>query len=152
MPDSDSDLSIDSNAEWVQRSDRMHAMKAAFVDGSTTAATLDRAWLCSSYQEPAHRSAWRSIEARRNPRPTFEKLMLRLVGHLLVTTFICLTLFALAWSSNVAVAWLNDLHPFSDEDLKLISRLKTLIFYSDALVCVYMLLMGARNYCKEILR
>jgi hypothetical protein len=60
-----------------------------------------------------------------------------LIGHLISSFLMFVTILVLTWGVGLLLAWLNSYQPFSDEDLKVIPELKTAMLYLDAILYVF---------------
>jgi hypothetical protein len=73
-----------------------------------------------------------------------------LVFHIIGTAVIFLSLASVAWLINVALHWLNTLHPFSEPILKFFIGVELALLYVDAAVSCFVLLAGTWRFCKEL--
>jgi hypothetical protein len=69
-----------------------------------------------------------------------------LIGHLIGSFLVFVTLLLLTWGVEFLLAWLNNHQPLSDEDLKVISKLKIALLSFDAVLCAYVSISGARFF------
>ncbi len=95
---------------------------------------LDRSWLRSLFLKP-QASGWRATQSHRDHNPSFGQSVLRLLGHLLGTAVLYVTLFTLAWGLSFFCTWLNSMHPFSDEALRHLLRVEVAVLYCDTALC-----------------
>jgi len=82
----------------------------------------------------------------------FGRSVFQLLGHLLGTAFIYITLFAVAWIIGLASAWLNRLHPFGDDIFGFVSKVEKAILYGDTGLCGFVTLAGMWRFCKEVIK
>jgi len=68
------------------------------------------------------------------------------MGHLISSFLVFVMLLVLTWGLGFLLAWLNQRQPMSDEDLKVISKLKTGMLYLDAILYAYVSISGAWNF------
>ncbi len=90
-------------------------------------------------------SAWGSTRARGHD-PSFHRSVWPLIGHLIGSFLVFVTLLVLSWGLGFVLGWLNAHQPFSDEDLKVISKLKTSMLYFDAILCASVSISGAWTF------
>lgn len=91
-------------------------------------------------------SGWK----RREYNGSFRRSVLQLFGHLLGTTFIYISLFAMAWVIGYFSAWLNIIHPFGDDTFEFVSKVEQTIFYGDTALCGFASLVAMWRFCKDI--
>src|SRR5690349_7409415 len=87
-----------------------------------------------SYTQP--RSYWKSVVA--------------LVTHLAGTAVIFTAFIFLGWIVGFFLYWLNSIHPFADDVLRLITRIELGFIYADAALCSVVLFAGILRFCKDI--
>lgn len=89
---------------------------------------------------------------RQTQGQSFGRSLLQLLGHLLGTAFIFVTLFAVAWGIGFSSFWLNKLHPFGDDIFTFVSKVEKAILYGDTGLCAIVTLAGMWRFCKDVLR
>ena len=109
---------------------------------------LGREWLRRSRRWMGRNSAWGSSRNRGGHDPSFSRSALLLIGHLIASFLVFVTLLAVTWGLEFVLMWLNNRQPFSDEDLKVISKLKTSMLYFDASLSASVLISGALTFLK----
>jgi len=83
---------------------------------------------------------------------TFLWSVRRVLGHLLGTTTVFIALFTFAWTIGFATAYLNGIHPFSPEILRIAARVEVMILYADIALCGFVSLLGMWRFCKDVIR
>ena len=91
-----------------------------------------------------------NLFGRRRSRP-FRESVWTLIGHLLGTAGIFVTLFGIAWGLSWLVAGLDSLHSFPPEILSIITRIEVWLIYADAAVCGLVMLIGTVRFCLELI-
>jgi hypothetical protein len=113
---------------------------------------LGREWLSRSHRWTARNSAWGASCNRGGHGPSFRRWVWPLIGHLIGSFLVFVTLLVLTWALEFLLTWLNNHQPFSDEDLKVISKLKTSMLYFDAVLSASVLIFGAWTFLKGATR
>ena len=109
---------------------------------------LAREWLTRSHRRMRRNSAWGSSRNHGGDGPSIHRLVWPLIGHLISSFLVFVTLLVLTWELEAVLMWLDNRQPFSDEDLKVISTLKTAMLYFDAILSAYVLISGALTFLK----
>ena len=91
-----------------------------------------------------------SLFGRRRSKSFWESAW-TLIGHLLGTAAIFVTLFGIAWGLSWLLAGLDSLHSFPPEILAIITRIEVWLIYGDAAVCGLVLLIGTVRFCIELI-
>ena len=73
-----------------------------------------------------------------------------LVGHLLGTAIIFMSLFTIAWGLATLLSWINTIHPFPLQIFAFVTKLEIGLVYADAVFCAIVLLGGAWRFLKDI--
>jgi hypothetical protein len=105
-----------------------------------------------SNRRTGRHSVWRSMQVRGDDDPSFPHSLGALIGHLIWSFLLFVTLLVLTWGLGFLFAWLNRQHPFSDEDLNVISRLKTSMLYFDAILCASVSISSVWTFLKGAIR
>ena len=117
------------------------------------AVELDRAELSAAFEQIFRKSKWPANRPRRWGRgPSHWLAMIIFVGHQFGTTVIFATFLTFAWSLDFFCAWLNSVYLFSDDVLKLASRVELALVYGDAALCACFWLDSAWTLFKETRR
>ena len=90
-----------------------------------------------------------------NPRrrgPRLEKIALRVVFHLALTSLVFLSLVTLVWGVSWAFHAMHSIHAFSDSIFRLLDRLETLLAYADVLASATVLLNAIGRHIVETIR
>lgn len=74
------------------------------------------------------------------------------MGDLMSSFVMFVTLLVLTWGLGFILVRLDRYQPFSDEDLKVISTLKTAMLYFDAILCASASLSTLWNFLKGAIR
>lgn len=74
-----------------------------------------------------------------------------LIGHLLGTAIVFVTLFAIAWGLTTLLSWFNTIHPFPLQIFAFVARLEMGLVYVDTVFCAIVLLGGTWRFLKDIL-
>ena len=85
-----------------------------------------------------------------NKSHSYPQSVVMLIFHIIGTAVIFLSLASVAWLLNVALHWLNTLHPFSEPILRFFTGVEMALLYVDAAVSGFVLLAGTWRFCKEI--
>jgi hypothetical protein len=72
-----------------------------------------------------------------------------LIGHIVVTALIFLSLIVAGWSVSFAVHTLNKSHPFPAAILAFITKFELFVFYGDSVLCAFILVGGAIKFLAE---
>jgi hypothetical protein len=118
----------------------------------TTPALLLLEWLGRGNRRRSRNSAWRFVQARGSSDPPFRRSVGTLMGDLISSFVMFVTLLVLTWGLGFLFVWLNRYQPFSDEDLKVLSKLKTSMLYFDAILCASASLSTVWNFLKGAIR
>ena len=97
----------------------------------------------------------RSFQARRPHRwrnRNHWSSVVRLVGHLVTTAFVFISLITLVWLTSWAFSFMHSMHPFSDEAFQLFVRLKIVLIYLDAALSDIVLIFGVGRYILAVIR
>jgi hypothetical protein len=84
-----------------------------------------------------HDSHWRAIWS--------------LIGHLIATALVFISLFTLGWLVSFSFHHLQSIHPFPEPIFRFISLLEIALFYLDAGASVVVLLVGVVRYIAKML-
>jgi hypothetical protein len=87
----------------------------------------------------------------RNGGDTYWTSIRLLIGHLVGTAVIFVTLFTLAWGLATLLSWFNTIHPFPLQIFAFVTKLEIGLVYADAVFCAIVLLGGTWRFLKEIL-
>ena len=82
---------------------------------------------------------------------SYRQSLLGLVGHMLGTTLIFLTLFVLAWIVGVALDALHTVHPFPPDVLEVVRNVSLWIVYVDIALCIVVLGSGFVRFAKDVI-
>lgn len=74
-----------------------------------------------------------------------------LIGHLVSTTAVFVSLFTLTWLGSVVFSYLHAAHRFSQEALDLFVSVEITLLYLDAVICAVALLFGIARYFRTLL-
>lgn len=74
-----------------------------------------------------------------------------LIGHLIATAIVFVSLFTLGWLVSLSFQHLNGIHPFPEPIFRFISLLEIALFYLDAAASVVVLLIGIVRYLAAVL-
>lgn len=88
---------------------------------------------------------------RDEERRSYRRSMLELVGHMIGTTAIFLSLFFLAWLVEVTLAALHGLHPFPTDVLEVVHSVELWLVYLDIALCAVVLGSGFVRFCKDVI-
>lgn len=94
------------------------------------------------------RSDWECREPKRSLRLP----LLQLLGHLVATATICVSLFATTWAIGVCAAWLNGIHPFGDQTFRFVTKVEAWALYGDTGLCFVVSMLCMWQFCKEVMR
>ena len=75
----------------------------------------------------------------------FESVVV-LLGHIVVTGVIFISLVATGWAVSFAVHLLHQWHPFRTETLEFIAKFELYLFYGDSVLCAFVLVGGAIRF------
>jgi hypothetical protein len=75
----------------------------------------------------------------------------KLVGHLLGTAFLFLSLVTIGWVVSYFLQYLDGVHAFPESTLRVMTMLELYLMYADSLLCLMVLGAGAFRFCKDIL-
>jgi hypothetical protein len=109
-------------------------------------------WLGHGRRRNGRNSAWRFVQTRGGNTPPFRRSVGSLMGDLISSFVMFITLLALTWALGFVFVWLNKYQPFSDEDLRVLSKLKTSMLYFDAILCASASLSTVWNFLKGAIR
>ncbi len=87
---------------------------------------------------------------RRRPGP--ERIALRVVFHLALTSLVFLSLVTLVWGVSWAFHSMHSIHAFSDDIFRLLDRLETLLAYADVVASAVVLLNAIGRHILETIR
>lgn len=77
--------------------------------------------------------------------------LISLVGHMLGTGVIFLSLFLIAWGLAWSAHMLHTIHPFPDEILGYVKKVEIVLFWVDTALCGFVSLVGIWRFGAEIL-
>ena len=77
--------------------------------------------------------------------------LISLVGHMLGTGVIFLSLFFIAWGLAWSAHMLHMIHPFPDEILGYVKKVEIVLFWVDTALCGFVSLVGIWRFGAEIL-
>jgi hypothetical protein len=89
---------------------------------------------------------------RGNDHHSFAWSVLKLLGHLIGTAIVFLTLFTLAWAIGFFCHRLNAIYPFADDTFTFIARIEKVILWGDTALCAVVLLNSMWRFCKDVMR
>jgi hypothetical protein len=81
-------------------------------------------------------------------RPTYWKSVLALVGHLIGTAVIFVSFILLGWVIGFILHGLNQIHPISDDVMKVIIQIELGFIYADAVLCSFVLFFAFFDSAK----
>jgi hypothetical protein len=75
-----------------------------------------------------------------------------LIGHLISSFLVFALLLVSTWELGSLLVWLNEQQPFSDEDMRVISKLKTWTLYFDAILYASVSVSSVWSFLKGAFR
>ena len=87
----------------------------------------------------------------RNGGNTYWTSIRLLIGHLVATAIIFVSLFTIAWGLAALLSWFNAIHPFPLPIFAFVTKLEISLVYVDAAFCAIVLLGGTWRFIKDIL-
>ena len=118
----------------------------------TTPSLLLLEWPSRSNRRSGRNSAWRSFRAHGRADPPFPDSLGALIGHLISSFLVFAVLLVLTWELGFLLVWLNTHQPFSAEDLRVISKLKTWTLYFDAFLYAFVSASSVWRFLKGAFR
>lgn len=88
---------------------------------------------------------------QKRPRAGYWWSVLFLVGHLLGTAIIFISLFTMGWLVSVALHALHRYHPFPDDMFRFVTKLELYLIYADSALSGAILLMGMVRFCRQVM-
>lgn len=85
-------------------------------------------------------------------RPTFISAVSSLIGHMVAAAVLFITIMAVTWSISWAFSYLNEIHQFPDATQKILTVLEVILVGIDALLCIILILFGAKKFVYELQR
>ena len=82
-------------------------------------------------------------------RRTYAESIIGLIGHLLGTGVIFVSLFLVAWAASLLLHFLHEIYPFPDQILVFITKFELYLIYGDSVFCVLVLLGGAYRFITD---
>ena len=80
---------------------------------------------------------------------SYARSVLRLIGHLIGTAVIFVSLFAIGWTVSFVLHYLHGIFPFPTEIFDFITKFELYLVYGDSLLCAFVLLGGAVRFIKD---
>lgn len=81
----------------------------------------------------------------------FGRALAELVGHLLATSALFVTILLLSWGLAFLFSWLHAVHPFPAAIHGFLEKVELVLVYADAILCAVVLLYGTARFIKELL-
>jgi hypothetical protein len=84
-------------------------------------------------------------------RKTFWRAVFGLIGHLLGTAVIFISLITLGWGISFVMHSLHGVHEFPEEILEIFTKFELCLTYLDIALCSIFLFAGARHFYREVM-
>jgi hypothetical protein len=82
---------------------------------------------------------------------TYRKSLLGLIGHMIGTAGIFLSLFFLAWLIEVVLTALHNTHPFPADVLDVARSVELWLVYADIVLCAVVLGAGFIRFARDVI-
>lgn len=86
----------------------------------------------------------------RGGRVSFLRAASSLVGHILATAVLFVAIMAATWGISWAFSRLDEIHRFPEVSHKILTYLEVGLLVIDALLCLVLILFGAKRFVSEI--
>lgn len=86
----------------------------------------------------------------RGGRGSFVGAVSSLIGHIAATAFLFVTIMAVTWAVAWSFSYLNEIHQFPAASQKILTYLEVALLAIDALLCLALILFGARRFVHEL--
>ena len=83
-------------------------------------------------------------------RASFVGAVSSLVGHIAATAVLFVTIMAVTWAISWSFSYLNEIHKFPSVTQKILTVLEVGLLLIDALLCLVLILFGARRFVDEL--
>ncbi|GAC1626813.1 MAG: hypothetical protein NVS9B10_15130 [Nevskia sp.] len=78
--------------------------------------------------------------------------VLTLIGHMIGTAVIFVSMFGIGWSVSFLLEYLNSIHKFPSDIYGVVTAVELYFLYADVLLCGVVLCAGAIRFIKELTR
>ena len=86
----------------------------------------------------------------RGGRATFVGAVSSLIGHIVATAILFVTIMAVTWAISWSFSYLNEIHKFPSVTQKILIILEVGLLSIDALLCLVLILFGAKRFITEL--
>ncbi len=83
-------------------------------------------------------------------RGTFVGAVSSLIGHIAATAILFISIMAATWAIAWAFSYLNEIHQFPAASQKILTYLEVALLAIDALLCLALILFGAKRFIYEL--
>jgi hypothetical protein len=85
-----------------------------------------------------------------NNRVTFVSAVSSLVGHIVGSASLFITIMAVTWSISWSFSYLNEIHNFPEASQRILIYLEVTLLIIDAFLCVALIVFAAKRFVFEL--
>jgi hypothetical protein len=81
---------------------------------------------------------------------TFAQSVLNLIGHLIGSAILFISVFIIAWILSYVIHWFDSIHKLPEKTSTYIAQLEHWLVVGDSVLCLIVMIVGAYRFMRDL--